>query len=41
MAGKVGLNLSHTDMFHDPTHYRSIIGALQYLTFTWPDLSFI
>lgn len=29
-----------TDPFHDPTHYRSIVGALQYLTFTWPNLSF-
>jgi hypothetical protein len=24
----------------DPTHYRSIAGALQYLTFTCPDISY-
>jgi hypothetical protein len=25
----------------DPTHFRSIAGALQYLTFTRPDLAYV
>ncbi|KAI3494496.1 hypothetical protein L1887_40744 [Cichorium endivia] len=28
------------ELFHDPTHYRSLVGALQYLTITRPDISY-
>ncbi|XP_071739433.1 uncharacterized mitochondrial protein AtMg00810-like [Rutidosis leptorrhynchoides] len=31
---------SHGTAFSDPTHYRSLIGAHQYLTITRPDLSY-
>ena len=27
-------------LFDDPTHYRSLVGALQYLTITRPDISY-
>ena len=32
--------ISDSTTFHDPTLYRSIVGALQYLTITRPDISF-
>ena len=29
------------DPVADPTTYQSLVGALQYLTFTWPDISYV
>ncbi|KAJ0714765.1 putative RNA-directed DNA polymerase [Helianthus annuus] len=34
------LSASDGTLFHDPTLYRSLAGALQYLTFTRPDISY-
>jgi hypothetical protein len=34
------LSASDGPFFHDPTLYRSLAGALQYLTFTRPDISY-
>ncbi|XP_022018838.1 uncharacterized mitochondrial protein AtMg00810-like [Helianthus annuus] len=36
----VKLSATGGDPFHDPTLYRSLAGALQYLTFTRPDISY-
>lgn len=36
--GKLSTNSG--DPFHDPTRYRQLAGALQYLTFTTPDMSY-
>ncbi|XP_031280342.1 uncharacterized protein LOC116138823 [Pistacia vera] len=40
MASKSCAIASDNNLFSDPTFYRSIVGALQYLTFTRPDLSY-
>ncbi|KAL6327702.1 hypothetical protein AAG906_022764 [Vitis piasezkii] len=40
--GTVGLSLSQFDgdLMDDVTMYRSVVGALQYATLTWPDIAF-
>jgi len=37
---KAKLSGSSRNPYHDPTEYRSLAGALQYLTFTRPDISY-
>ena len=32
--------LTHSPLLTDPTAYRSLVGALQYMTFTRPNLSY-
>ena len=38
---KQKLSVSSGVPLEDPTHYRSLAGALQYLTFTRPDISYV
>jgi hypothetical protein len=38
---KAKLSISSGNPYHDPTKYRSLAGALQYLTFTRPDISYV
>lgn len=38
---KSKLNGSSDSAYHDPTKYQSIIGVLQYLTFTRPNISYV
>jgi len=33
--------IHNTTLFHDPHEYRSLVGALQYLTFTRPNISYV
>ncbi|GJZ61679.1 copia protein [Tanacetum coccineum] len=38
---KAKLSANSGNPYSDPTHYRSLAGALQYLTFTRPDISYV
>lgn len=38
---KAKLGTSAGPSYEDPTHYRQLAGALQYLTFTRPDISYV
>jgi hypothetical protein len=40
MLKTVQLSQFHGDSFHDPHMYRSVVGSLQYLSLTRPDVSF-
>ena len=37
---KAKLSMSSGNPYHDPTEYCNLAGALQYLTFTRPDISY-
>jgi len=41
MAPNVKLHAGDSPLFDDPTLYRTIVGALQYVTLTRPDLAFV
>jgi hypothetical protein len=38
---KAKLSGTSGNPYHDPSEYRSLVGALQYLTFTRPDISYV
>jgi len=40
-ATRTTLSLSYGELLADPTEYRSMVGALQYLTMTQPDIASI
>jgi len=40
MVSNCKLSQYGVDIFHDPTLYRSVVGVLQYVTLTRPELSF-
>ena len=41
MVSNCKLSRHDADLFHDPTLYRSVVGALQYATLTRPEISFV
>ncbi|CAH9072500.1 unnamed protein product, partial [Cuscuta epithymum] len=40
LPSRTKLSLTDGDLLADPTEYRSMVGALQYLTMTRPDITF-
>lgn len=40
LPGVLKLSKHRSDYMEDPTHYRSIVGALQYITMTRPEISY-
>jgi len=40
LPSRIALSLIDRDLLSDPTEYRSMVGALQYLTMTRPDISY-
>ena len=40
MASSCKLTKTGSDLFSDPTLYKSVVGALQYLTITRPEISY-
>ena len=41
MVSNCKLSRHGVDAFHDPTLYRSVVGALQYATLTRPEINFV
>lgn len=40
MVSSVELSKTSSGVISDPHHYRSVVGALQYVTLTHPDIAF-